>query len=221
MCQDLYRELAPRDTIEKMYVVEIANLAWELLRLWRCRTVVINAAFHDAVDALLYRFTEREEDHRARDETLKKLALAWFTDEKAKAQVTEILRNFNLDERAIEAEAIRESTDALEKLEEIDRLMRGSPRQNASADIRIPRCLASTALLLPPRSSTPTTSTFVQSLARSSHQRHDRWQVRAERPPIVETPARALAHGRRVASAGQAAIPIVTAFLPDCPHPAN
>jgi hypothetical protein len=35
------------------------------------------------------------------------LAFEWFTDPKAKQQVTEILNRFHLDETAIEAEAIR------------------------------------------------------------------------------------------------------------------
>ena len=42
------------------------------------------------------------------------LAQSWFTDEEAKKQVSEILSRFDLDESAIEAEAIRTSTADLE-----------------------------------------------------------------------------------------------------------
>jgi hypothetical protein len=45
------------------------------------------------------------------------LAHAWFTDQEAKKQVSEILSRFNLDESAIEAEAIRRSSADLELLD--------------------------------------------------------------------------------------------------------
>jgi hypothetical protein len=45
------------------------------------------------------------------------LAQAWFTDQEAKKQVSETLSRFNLDESAIEAEAIRRSSSDLELLD--------------------------------------------------------------------------------------------------------
>ena len=45
------------------------------------------------------------------------LAYAWFTDQEAKKQVSEILSRFDLDESAIEAEAIRRSSSDLEVLD--------------------------------------------------------------------------------------------------------
>jgi hypothetical protein len=51
-----------------------------------------------------------------RDEA-KDLAHAWFTDKEAKKQVLEILSGFELDESAIEAEAIRRSSSDLELLD--------------------------------------------------------------------------------------------------------
>ena len=47
----------------------------------------------------------------------KDLAHAWFTDKEAKKAVSEILSESELDESAIEAEAIRKSTAALELLD--------------------------------------------------------------------------------------------------------
>jgi hypothetical protein len=44
------------------------------------------------------------------------LISAWFTDERAKAKVLGILRTVDLDESAIEAEAIRQSAECLETL---------------------------------------------------------------------------------------------------------
>jgi hypothetical protein len=45
------------------------------------------------------------------------LAHAWFTDQEAKKQVSETLSRFDLDESAIEAEAIRRSSSELELLD--------------------------------------------------------------------------------------------------------
>ena len=47
----------------------------------------------------------------------RKLAHAWFTDKEAQTQVSETLRRFDLDESAIEAEAIRKSSSDLELLD--------------------------------------------------------------------------------------------------------
>jgi hypothetical protein len=45
------------------------------------------------------------------------LAQAWFTDQEGKKKVSEVLARFQLDESAIEAEAIRRSSSDLELLD--------------------------------------------------------------------------------------------------------
>ena len=47
------------------------------------------------------------------------LADAWFTNEKGKKEVLAILRQFDLDESAIEAEAIRQSWSDLESVDKM------------------------------------------------------------------------------------------------------
>ena len=49
----LDRELKPRGIIEQMYVADIAQLTWEILRLWRCKVGIINSAFRSALEELL------------------------------------------------------------------------------------------------------------------------------------------------------------------------
>ena len=72
-----------------------------------------------------------QKDFEARDGA-RRLAHAWFTDKAAKKQVLEILGRFELDESAIEAEAIRKSSADLELL---DRMLTslGSRRNKALA----------------------------------------------------------------------------------------
>src|SRR5499427_2515190 len=114
------QEIKPRGIIEHMYVHDISSIVWEILRLRRCKVVIINSAFRSALQNLLKQLLRQpgQYDH---DTQLRKqaeaLAQAWFTDQEAKKQVSEILSQFELDESAIEAEAIRKSSSDLELLD--------------------------------------------------------------------------------------------------------
>src|SRR5262245_3853405 len=112
------REIKPQGIIEQMYVHDISSIVWEILRLRRCKVVIINSAFRMALKNLLERFLEQanEDAFDVYDEA-KALANAWFTDQEAKKQVSEVLSRFDLDESAIEAEAIRSSSSDLELLD--------------------------------------------------------------------------------------------------------
>ena len=112
------QEIKPRGIIEQMYVHDISSIVWEILRLRRCKVVIINSAFRSALEHLLPQLLRQPDqyEHDVRDEA-KDLAYAWFTDQEAKKQVSEILSRFGLDESAIEAEAIRKSSADLELLD--------------------------------------------------------------------------------------------------------
>jgi hypothetical protein len=112
------REIKPQGIIEQMYVHDISSIVWEILRLRRCKAVIINSAFRGALEHLLPQLLRQPDqyEHDVRDEA-KDLAHAWFTDQEAKKQVLEILSGFELDESAIEAEAIRRSSSDLELLD--------------------------------------------------------------------------------------------------------
>jgi hypothetical protein len=112
------REINPRGIIEQMYVHDICSIVWEILRLRRCKVVIINAAFRTALEILLVQSLKQpgQYEHDVRGEA-QALAQAWFTDKEAKNQVSELLSRFELDESAVEAEAIRKSSSDLELLE--------------------------------------------------------------------------------------------------------
>jgi hypothetical protein len=79
---------------------------------------IINAAFRAALQRLLAQLLREPgqfEDYVG-DEA-EELAHAWFTDQEAKKQVSELLSRFKLDDSAIEAEAIRRSSSDLELLD--------------------------------------------------------------------------------------------------------
>jgi hypothetical protein len=112
------KEIKPRGIIEHMYVHDISSIVWEILRLRRCKVVIINAAFRSALQDLLKQVLRQpgQYEHHVEDEA-QILAQSWFTDQEAKKQVSEILSGFDLDESAIEAEAIRRSSSDLEVLD--------------------------------------------------------------------------------------------------------
>src|SRR6516164_4573979 len=112
------QEIKPRGIIEQMYVHDISAIVWEILRLRRCKVVVINSAFRSALQDLLTQLLKEpgQYDWHVQNEA-QALAQGWFTDKEAKKQVSEILSRFDLDESAIEAEAIRRSSADLELLD--------------------------------------------------------------------------------------------------------
>lgn len=112
------REIKPQGIIEQMYVHDINSIVWEILRLRRCKVVIINSAFRSALHNLLKQLLRQpgQSEYEVKDEA-EALTQAWFTDQEAKKQVSEILSRFDLNESAIEAEAIRGSSSDLELLD--------------------------------------------------------------------------------------------------------
>src|SRR5215475_3901729 len=93
------REIKPRGIIEQIYVHDISSIVWEILRLRRCKVVIINSAFRSALQSLLKQLLRQpgQSEYEVKDEA-EALAQAWFTDEEAKKQVSETLSRFDLDE---------------------------------------------------------------------------------------------------------------------------
>jgi hypothetical protein len=112
------QEIKPQGIIEQMYVHDISCIVWEILRLRQCKVVIINSAFRSALQNLLKQLLRQagQYEYEVEDEA-QTLAQSWFTDQEAKKQVSEILSRFDLDESAIEAEAIRRSSSDLELLD--------------------------------------------------------------------------------------------------------
>jgi hypothetical protein len=134
----LMHEIAPCGFIERMHVEEFSKIVWEILRLHRCKTAMINTAFRPALKKLLLEVGSEAAEPISYGET-EALVLAWFTDPNARAEVSEILSRFHLDETAIEAEAIKSLVPELEALERmlIGLEARRSRSLRAIADYRV------------------------------------------------------------------------------------
>jgi hypothetical protein len=116
----LNHEIRPNGIIEHMYVADIAQLVWEILRLRRCKVSIINLAFRPALEKLTAQLLRDpgQQEYLVRDEA-EKLAEAWFSKDTAKRKISGLLDYFHLDESAIEAEAIRRSAEDIELLDRL------------------------------------------------------------------------------------------------------
>jgi hypothetical protein len=131
----LAQEIKPRGIVEQIYVADIAVLSWEILRLRRCKAAIINTAFEDALLTILNRLMGYLNSDSPESEERAALVSDWFSQPKAKGEVSELLAQYHLDESAIEAEAIRSvSSD----LEEFDRTLTSLE----SRRYKVLRCIA-------------------------------------------------------------------------------
>jgi hypothetical protein len=116
--RQLEQEIKPKNIIERTYIGDVATLTFEILRFRRAQIAIINTSYRVALQnvlAQMLRTPGELGDHTP--QKAEALALAWFTSEKAKEQVSKILGQFHLDESAIEAEAIRSSSVDVERIE--------------------------------------------------------------------------------------------------------
>ena len=120
ICAALSHEIRPNGIIEQMYVADIAQLVWEILRLRRCKALVINLAFRAALEELAAQLLrdpgKSRYDVKGQAE---ELAEAWFSKDSERQKMAQLLNYFHLDESAIEAEAIRRSAADIELLDKL------------------------------------------------------------------------------------------------------
>jgi hypothetical protein len=136
----LNNDFKPRGELERHVVDDVAEKVWNIRRLNRVKTGVINAALRPGLEKLLQWLmpdTGSEMDLHQWLIEIKRLADQWFGDERDKKEVLEILEQFKLDESAIEAAAVQFAAPTLEKL---DRLM-------ASQEARLGKALCLLAAL--------------------------------------------------------------------------
>ena len=93
----LYEEIKPDGIIEQTYVDEFADLAWQILRLKRCKAGVTNLAFHEASARILGHLMGAGPD----------VARDWISNAEIAKQVEAGLATYKLDGSVIIAKAIK------------------------------------------------------------------------------------------------------------------
>jgi hypothetical protein len=122
--EQLEQEIKPKGIVEQIYLDDLAAIVWEIQRLRRCKTAIINNALRAALKRLLgqalFDVVDPEDLGDDGTEQVEDFADRWFTNKQIRKEVLKILGRYHLDESAIEAEAIRLTASDLEV---IDRML--------------------------------------------------------------------------------------------------
>ena len=92
-----------------MYIEEIADLIWQILRLKRCKAGVTNLAFHNASAEILGELMDAGPD----------VARDWISNPELAKKVETGLATYKLDGAVIIAKAIKDSSYQLELIEDL------------------------------------------------------------------------------------------------------
>jgi hypothetical protein len=114
---ELVKEIGPQGPIEEFYVEDIAALIWDIQRLRNCKVSIIHQTSRKALESLLSQLLFDAVGAVSDKKKAQRLANKWFEDPAVRKEVSEILEQFDLDESAIEAEAIRLASEQLEWLD--------------------------------------------------------------------------------------------------------
>jgi hypothetical protein len=113
-------EFKPHGTVEEFMVEEIAALMWEIRRYRRAKTNILNSAYRSALGNLLRGVCREPGPFVLSIDDKDELAHQWFgNDQNAKQAVLQKLAYFDLDEHAIEAEAMRIRAADFEKFDRL------------------------------------------------------------------------------------------------------
>jgi hypothetical protein len=115
---ELTLEIKPKGIIEEIYVNDLAEIVWDISRFRRFKTDIILSARAAAVHTIIKQFYNKE-NNMPDELKVKKLMLAWFENTADKTKVEELLRKFQLDEGAIDAEAYRSVFPQLQDVEKM------------------------------------------------------------------------------------------------------
>lgn len=116
----LRKEIKPKGVIEEIYLEDIAHLVWDIQRLRNFKISTIHQAYGPALRSLLEQLLFKPVLLEGMDTEVKASVLAdgWLeNDAETKKEVRDILRRFDLDESAIEAEAMKLTVDHLQYLD--------------------------------------------------------------------------------------------------------
>ena len=100
----LEEEIKPRGIIERIFLEDFANIAWEIWRLRRCKSAIINRAFRSALQDLILQALPQPErqnewlnlepfnstpspEELERQNKAAELAEGWLADPKVRKQV--------------------------------------------------------------------------------------------------------------------------------------
>jgi hypothetical protein len=129
--KQFFDEVQPGNIFEEMFTNDLLNLHWEILRYRRCKQGIIDSIRTVALRNVL---TYGKGEILGSQAEEKGLAADWYSRPEERAEVIRRLKERNLDELAIEAEAIRLR---LEELQVLERLIAGLEARRDKALFKI------------------------------------------------------------------------------------
>jgi hypothetical protein len=123
LCAELEEEIQPKGVIERTYVHEIAHNIFKTECLRGYKMSILNnsrlAALQKILEQLLCHpdYDPDSDFIYIHSRAAEDLARSWFNSKKAQARVAKLLRKFQMDEGAIEAEAFRQCVEEFERLD--------------------------------------------------------------------------------------------------------
>jgi hypothetical protein len=130
--QGLVDQIRPAGAVETEYVRDTVYAAWEIERYRRIGAAILSSRMVEAIENLLKELLPQQdvEAHMDLKHAAEDYARRYFSDSEARAVVSNLLRNFQLDEAAIEAEAFRLCAAELEVLDRMIALRTGRRARN-------------------------------------------------------------------------------------------
>lgn len=126
--------IRPDGPIEELFVNDVIDATRDMIRYQRCRTSLIQSQYRNALSNLLQHASDVDEL------VALQLADGWFRTKAGKQEVASRLEPFNLNETAIEAEAVKIVFSELETLDSL--LTSAQKRRNKGlrllSDLRAP-----------------------------------------------------------------------------------
>jgi hypothetical protein len=122
-------EIEPREIMEWLWVRDLPDLTWQILRLRRVITSVLNISFKPALIQILDAILPRTELPPLWRSQATELAEAWYSNSKERNRVTSILAKYGLKPESVEGQAFVRRCNELEKMERM--LTSAENRRNA------------------------------------------------------------------------------------------
>ncbi len=106
--------------VEEIYVLDYIELTWEIIRLRRCKTAILNSAFTSALQELLRELLGHlGHEYVAAKEVAQNTVQQWPTNKRTRKRVEQLLKQFQLDNSAIEARAYLKQRNAIDYIDDL------------------------------------------------------------------------------------------------------
>jgi hypothetical protein len=120
--------VAPADVIEELWVRDVVDLSWRVLRLRRMKSKLFAAKAHQGLKAILAPHFDNSVSHISR---LRALVGGWAARDKASMKLVEkTMRQAGFDQASLEAATLAASIDAFERIERL--MLQAEARRNAA-----------------------------------------------------------------------------------------